>query len=159
MEVIYMDKKGIVCIILFCILTLVPLTTALSSTVKSVQDDQNEGKNKFFTNCYITANGDISTKDWPRIIGSNMWKHFWLRPFNDDRAVVSYWQLVFDVDAELTVYDEQDGAVLYHHSNTDHQQLRLIGYYGQYIPTVPEGGSGLHITIDGKTLFLLITDR
>ena len=72
---------------------------------------------------------------------------------------MSYWQLVLDVNAELTIYDEKDGAVLYQHINTDHQQLRLIGYYGNYITSSPEGGSGLHITIDGRALFLLITDR
>jgi hypothetical protein len=112
-----------------------------------------------FTTCYIQADGDLSTKDWPRIIGSNMWKLSWFRPFGDDRALVSYWQLVLDSSSTIEIYDKQGGELLYEHSGSDHQQLRIIGYYGIYIPSESQNDSPIHIELEGKAIALMITNR
>ena len=92
-----------------------------------------------YINCYIEASGIISHFDFPRIIGSNFWKNFWFRPFRDDRAFVSYWQILFDKTAEIAIYSEKNGYLLWENTGEFHTQMRIIGYFGTYIPSDNDG--------------------
>lgn len=107
-----------------------------------------------FTRCYIEASGDISTVDWPRIIGSNMWKLTWFRPFGNNFAVISYWRIVLDESTDLSIYDEDGGELLWQHDGVGHPQLRIIGYFGNYCSTNPIENT-LHVEISGSAFFIL----
>jgi hemolysin-activating ACP:hemolysin acyltransferase len=74
--------------------------------------------------CYIEADGDLSTVDWPRAIGSNMWKLSWFRPFRNDLAFVSYWHIVFDESSELAIYDKEGGGLLREHEGSGNPHFR-----------------------------------
>ena len=107
-----------------------------------------------YSSCYIDASGDVSGEDWPRMLGSNMWKLSWVRPFFNDFAVVSYWRIVFDESSFITIYSDKDGEVLWEHDGIGHPQLRIIGFFGDYIPTRTED-TNLHVEMHGKILFTL----
>jgi hypothetical protein len=155
-----MQKKVIgIILCIFVVALLLPTTHAVTTEEKESSHSQEIEFPKIFTTCYIEASGDISTTDWPRIIGSNMWKLTWFRPFRDDRALVSYWQLVLDSSATIEIYDQKDGTLLYEHIDSDHQQMRIIGYYGIYIPSESETDSPLNVELNGRAIALIITDR
>jgi len=143
---------------------LIPATgkiaVAINSTATKIVNSNKTTNNNsnFFSRCFIEASGDISNVDWPRIIGSNMWKMTWFRPFNDDRAIVSYWQLVFDSSSEIRIYSEENGELLWEHDGNGHPQIRILGYYGIYVPSNSDESS-LHVSINGKALLLLMHIR
>lgn len=107
-----------------------------------------------FTGCYIEVTGDIALIDWPRVIGSNMWKLSWFRPFGTDFAVVSYWRLVLDESTTISVYTEKNGDLLWQHDGTGYPQLRIFGFLGTYIPTGPYKET-LHVELNGSVGVLL----
>ena len=156
-----MHKK--IMVILICsmlLLIIVPQTVSVSDNRNKDQIILPTASNrKTFRNCYIDASGYLSEKDWPRIIGSNMWKTTWFRPFNDDRAIVTYWQIVFDSSVELSIFDNEGGELLWEHSDLSHEQIRIIGYFGIYIPSRIENEDSLHIEISGNALVVLRTAR
>jgi len=135
-------------------LSLVTLLIPFSSATHSPIVEPTDAQTDTFTSCYIEASGDISTVDWPRIIGSNMWKLTWFRPLGNDFAVVSYWRIVLDESTELAIYDKQGGELLWQHDGSGHPQLRIIGYFGDYIPTCPNENI-LHVELSGSALFVL----
>jgi hypothetical protein len=111
-----------------------------------------------FTSCYIEAEGEIAKIDWPAIIKMpNMWKTFWFRPFNDNRALISYWMLVLDFDSNVKIYDEENGNILWDHQGSEYPQLKIFGYSGDYIPKSME--DSLHVSLNGKALVVLTNLR
>jgi len=145
-------KKRIISLYIACMFLLlaVPTMTAFSLS----EEESNDLEWETFSSCYIDASGDISGEDWSRILGSNMWKLSWFRPFFNDFAVVSYWRIVFDESSSITLYTEKDGEVLWDHDGTGHPQFRILGFFGDYIPTCSEN-TDLHVKIRGQILFAL----
>ena len=157
-----MKKKiiGIFVCMMLLVITVVPLTTALDVENDKIADNQASNIDReIYTLCYIEASGYVSEIDWPRVIGSNMWKTTWFRPFNDDRAIVTYWQIVYDSSVDISIYDKEGGELLWEHSDLFHEQIRIIGYYGIYIPSRPDIEKPLHIDISGNALVVLRTAR
>jgi hypothetical protein len=156
-----MHKKilfGLICSILLMMIT--PSTLGITDfyymkdSISPLSSDRDA-----FINCHIEASGYISEIDWLAIIKApNMWKTTWFRPFNDDRAVVTYWQIVFDSTVKISIHD-RDGGILWEHSDASHEQIRIIGYYGIYIPSRPDLEKPLHIDISGNALLVLRTAR
>jgi len=146
-----MKVKILSILVIFLFVTLViPFSTAVYIPVAEPIDT----KTDTFIGCYIEASGEVSTVDWPRIIGSNMWKLTWLRPFGNDFAVISYWRIVLDESTELSIYDEEGGELLYQHDGVGHPQLRIIGYFGDYTPTSPDENT-LHVELSGSAFYIL----
>jgi len=149
-------KKIIISIFIACMFILLAVPTMIATT------PSNEGSNDLewdtFTSCYIDASGDLSTKDWPRVMGSNMWKLSWFRPFFNDFAIVSYWRIVFDESSSIAIYTEKDGDLLWEHDGMGHPQFRIIGFFGDYIPTCSEE-TDLHVELHGQMFFALKNER
>jgi hypothetical protein len=147
-------------IILILIISSFSIVTSSENKVstKNVNEPQNDGI-EVFMSCFIDASGEIARIDWPAIIKMpNMWKTTWFRPFKDDRAVATYWQLVFDSKSEIRIYSEENGELLWQHDGSDYPQIRIFGFYGTYIPSSSYGES-LHVSIRGNVLLLWIKLR
>lgn len=134
-------------------LLFITLAIPFSPATQNPRMTTKEAQPNTFTSCYVEADGDVSTVDWPRLIGSNMWKLSWFRPFGNDLAVVSYWRIVLDESSELAIYDRDGGDLLWEHDGSGNPQLRIIGFFGDYIPTSPDE-STLHVKISGSALFI-----
>jgi hypothetical protein len=147
-----MRKKIIgflICLVL--ISTSIPFVGAIP-----INSDNEKPTNNFiigpYIGSYIEASGIISHFDFPRIIGSNFWKSFWFRPFRDDRAFVSYWHILFDKTADIALYSEENGDLLWQNPGEDHTQMRIIGFFGTYIPENDNGE--FHAVIEGRALIV-----
>ena len=135
-----------VCMLL--ITTIMPSLTAkqkidptLTETTKKIE----------YKNCYIKASGTITKADWPRIFGINFWKVYWFyyKPYSDNHAFVFFWLMIFEPDAEVTVYTEENGEVLWQNQGQGYPQLMIYRYDGIYIPSKPDGDT-FQISIDGN---------
>jgi hypothetical protein len=157
-----MHKKIIIGLIFSIVLMIItPSTLGITKTDDLKETISPSASNRnIFVNCYIEASGHVSEIDWPAIIKApNMWKTTWLRPFNDDRAIVTYWQIVFDSSVDLSIYDKKGGDLLWEHSTTSHEQIRIIGYYGIYNPSRADIEKSLYIDILGNAVIILRTAR
>jgi hypothetical protein len=138
--------------ILFCLLlfgALIPIISASQSGLGEIQR---------FNSCYIVAEGELTEKDFPSIVGTSMWKICYLRPFNDDRATVFYWFIRFKDTATVTLYTEENGEVLWQHQGTTVPQLRMLRFNGNYIPELTEDGR-LYIQISGSLTHVQIIEK
>lgn len=107
-----------------------------------------------FTNCNVELSGEIATIDWPRIIGSNMWKMMYF-PLRNENAVALYWQIVMDESSEVNIYSNRDNELIWAHDGNGYPQLRIIGYHGKYINDIDSS----HMMLSGKSLVIAITLR
>lgn len=96
-----------------------------------------------FNRCYIKIEGDIY----------NQWKICFLKPFGDYRSTVFYWHLEFNSDSEFLIYNEKDGELLYEYTGS--RQVNILAFGGTYIPTRPNVGSPLHVSINGNVLKII----
>ena len=141
--------KKIICA-LTCIIMFIPLvqfTVALTDTYKEQVDNQDISLGRIYTTCYVEASGKIGGDD-RGFFQFGMWKVFWFRPFLNDFAVVTYWHIPFDTDAEVTIYSREGGRVIWEHEGQ--QRVNIIGYFGTYISSVKD--DSLYITISGTAL-------
>ena len=154
-----MERK-IIGILIFGILLVssLPVTVALETNNSINKENENSNVNiKMYKDCYLEASGKISRGDWPRLIGSNMWKIFWFRPHHDDRAFTFYWLLVYDQNAEFTIYTEENGDVLWQHDGNGSPQITIYRYYGIYLNNM--NGDSLEVTLKGKVQRLKVRVR
>lgn len=145
-----MKRKTIgilICMLLFS--TMIPIISAAPPELGEIQR---------FNSCYIVAEGELTEKDFPSIIGTSMWKICYLRPFNDDRATVFYWFIRFKDTATVTIYTEENGDVLWQHEGSTVPQLRMLRFNGVYIPELTDDGS-LHIQISGSLTHVQIIEK
>lgn len=155
-------KKGIL-IGLICFVFLCSTFSASLSTAEILKTNEARlpilSDQFLFTSCYIVASGYVSETDWPAFIKMpNMWKMTWVRLFNDN-ALMTYWQIVFDSSAEITIYDKEGGQLLWEQSGEFHQQVRIIGYYGAYVPSQREEENPLYIELSGHAFLVFRTPR
>jgi|WetSurMetagenome_2_1015567.scaffolds.fasta_scaffold01097_10 hypothetical protein len=108
---------------------------------------------KQFNNCYLVADGQLTDRDFPSIIGISMWKIHYTRPFDDDRAKIFYWFIRFNESATVTIYSEQNGDVLWQHQGSTVPQLRILMFNGIYTGSA----DGLHIS--GKILQVQVMEK
>ncbi len=152
-----MKRKLLVigCFILL-LLTSLPLVNSNESNNSIQTNNTNLSKWELFTSCYIEAEGEIAYNiDWPAIIKMpNMWKSFWFRPFNDDKAIVSYWMLVFKFDSIVKIYSEENGDLLWENYGSNYPQLKIFGFYGNYIPSNNDENS-FQVLLSGKAFIVL----
>jgi hypothetical protein len=132
--------------ILICMLLLATIIPTISAT----QPLPNEIKK--FKNCYFVADGLLTDRDFPSIIGISMWKIFYV-PSGDGRAYVLYWFLRFNETANVTIYSEQNGEILWQHQGMTVPQLRILSFSGLYTAS----DDGLHIS--GKIGFVQIIEK
>jgi len=80
-------------------------------------------KKEVFKDCYIEATGAVEPTGGS-FIRYVMWKHFWFRPFGDDRAFVFLWRIAFmEPNVAVTIFAEKNGDVLW-------QDNGLTGIWG-----------------------------
>ena len=133
--------------ILICMLllaTIIPTITATQPVPNRI---------KLFNNCYMVAEGMLTDKDFPSIIGTSMWKIQYTRPFNDSRAEIFYWFLRFNETAKVTIYSEENGEILWQHQGSTVPQLRILWFNGLYAAS----DDGLHIS--GKIRHIQIIEK
>ncbi len=146
--------KKIICV-LACFMMLIPLvqfTDAWAAKYEEELDNQDDMVlGRIFTTCYIEASGKIG--GWDRgFFQFGMWKTSWFRPFLNDFAVITYWHIPFDSDAEVTIYSRDGGRVLWEYEGQ--QRVNILGYFGTYIPNEIDDDS-LYITIRGTALIAM----
>ena len=144
LEVNKMKRKLIGC---FVGLMLVVVALPVSSSVFSLGGS---GDFEKFSDCYIEISGILSETDYPSIIGISMWKMVFLRPEgNDDPAAfILYWFLRYKESASITIYDQQNGNILWQHDGVGEYQFRILWFSGSYEPIgVP--GNSLQTDISG----------
>lgn len=142
-----MKKKLIVgLIIVGLLLTTLPIATA------RIQRNIEPTVLEKYENCYVEIDGLISLNDYPRIIGINMWKMIFLRISgkNNPDAFVFYWYLLLDETAEISVYTEENGDLLWQHDGQGTPEIRILWFTGSYIASGVEEDR-LHIDMDGQT--------
>lgn len=111
-----------------------------------------------FNTCYIVAEGELTEKDFPSIIGTSMWKIHYTRPFNDDRANVFFWFIRFNETSTVTIYSEENGEVLWQHQGDTVPQLRMVMFKGIYLNADTTEGK-LHIEIRGTIRYIQIIEK
>lgn len=86
-----------------------------------------------YKECYIEATGTIEPTGGS-FIKYVMWKHFWFRPYNDDRAFVFLWRIAFmEPNVTVTIYTEKNGDILWQDAGlTGIWGLTLFWFYGSY---------------------------
>ncbi len=138
--------------ILICMLFFAVALPAVSASQPTPAQIQRFGA------CYIVAEGELTEKDFPSIIGTSMWKIMYTRPFNDDRAHVFYWFLRFNETSTVTIYSEENGEVLWQHQGDTVPQLRMLLFKGIYLNEETDDGR-LHIEIRGTINFVQIIEK
>ena len=124
-----MKRKLVVCMIVFgLVITALPLTSA------KVREDFRPTKFEKFTNCYVKISGLISNNDYPRVFGINMWKILFLRPngANNPKAFVFYWYLLIDETANISIYTQENGELLWQYDGQGTPEVRMIRFSGIY---------------------------
>jgi hypothetical protein len=152
-----MKKKIFVaCCFILLVITTFPLVSGNKIELNDNNNDLNLSKWEFYNSCYIEAEGEIAYNiDWIAFVKMpNMWKTFWFRPFNDDKAIVSYWMLVFKFDSKIKIYSEENGELLWDHHGSDYPQLKIFGFYGNYIPTTNDNDA-FQVSLKGNALMIL----
>jgi hypothetical protein len=149
-----MNKKFIAMLIIFGLfITTIPITSAIY-----YNNVGTTGFNKY-NNCYIEISGLISIHDYPRIIGNNMWKILYLRtngPSNPE-AFVFYWYLYLDESAEISIYSEENGDLLWQHDSEGEPVLRILLFSGKYVSATTEE-ERLQVDINGKIRGICINE-
>jgi hypothetical protein len=111
-----MVKKKVFGIFIIMLL-MIPLIPGSASTTTFGNEK------KVFTDCYIEATGDVEPSGGS-LIRFVMFKWFYIRPYNDDRAFVFLWLIEFlEPDVEVTIWDEKGGDILW-------QDIGLTGVWG-----------------------------
>ena len=125
------------CVLL--IVSVIPFThnTWADDAATSQIADSHPGLGRAFRTCYIEATGLLN----------GQWKIMYLKPFNNEYAIVYVWKLFLGDDADINIYDRENGRLLYEHHGS--RALLLMGFRGDYFhPTAEYYG----ITIQGKAL-------
>jgi len=152
-----MKKKifVIICLILL-VITSFPLVNSNEIDVNDDACDIKLSKWELYSSCYIEAEGEIAYNiDWIAFIKMpNMWKTFWFRPFDDDMAFVSYWMLVFKFDSKVKIYNEENGDLLWEHQGSEYPQLKIFGFYGDYIPSTNDQDV-FQVSLNGNAFMVL----
>ena len=138
--------------LLMCMLLIGTILPAISAT----QPQPTEIKH--FATGYIIAEGTLTPRDFPSIIGTSMWKLHFSRPYNDDRAIIFYWFIRLSETASVTIYSEENGEVLWQHQGDTVPQLRILRFRGIYISELSEDGL-LHIELSGTINFIQIIEK
>ncbi|KYK21134.1 hypothetical protein AYK21_05225 [Thermoplasmatales archaeon SG8-52-2] len=89
-------------------------------------------KKEVFKDCYIEATGNVEPSgDFIKYV---MFKHFWFRPYRDERAFVFLWLIEFlEPDVSVTIYTEENGDILWEDTGlTGVWGMRLFWYFGIY---------------------------
>ncbi len=148
-----MKKSGIILGICISAMFFIP---AVGNAALIISEEPQTYISRPFATCHIEASGDISERDWFAIVRlPNMWKTFWFRPpFNDFKAFVSLWRIIYDPDSKVTIYTKQDGKILWEQNGRQDAQLVIIGFYGTYIPERTNPNGPLHVEISGNALFV-----
>lgn len=73
-----------------------------------------------FTTCYIEATGLLA----------GQWKIVYLKPFNNEFAVVCVWKIFLGDDGKTTIFNKENGRMLYEHQGR--RELLLVGFMGDY---------------------------
>jgi hypothetical protein len=141
-----MKRKLLVFLIVFgLVITALPFVNA------KYEDNSETPIFDKYTNCYIKISGLISKNDYPRVFGINMWKILFLRPsgVNNPKAFVLYWYILLDETAEISIYTNENGELLWQHDGQGTPELRIIRFSGTYISTLAEGNR-LNIDVNGQ---------
>lgn len=149
-----MWKKAFVGLIIFgLVITALPFVNA------EYKDDFETTKFEKYQNCYLEISGLISNNDYPRVFGINMWKMFFLRPegVNNPEAFVLYWYLLIDETAQISIYTQKNGELLWQHDGQGTIELRLIRFSGTYTNS-DNPDNRLIIDIDGQIKSILIRE-
>jgi hypothetical protein len=147
-----MKRKIIVgFVIIGLILTTMPLGIARSPKLSIFEK---------YSECYIEISGLLSINDYPRIIGTSMWKLIFLRPDGSGTpaAYVFYWYLMFDKTASITIYTEENGDILWQHDGIGEPEIRILKFSGDYISYEVEEGR-LNKDIIGNVQTIWINQR
>lgn len=142
-----MKRKLVVCLIVFgLVMTVLPFASA------KYQDNIKTTKLEKYSNCYLEISGLISLNDYPRIFGINMWKMVFLRNsgINNPNAFVLYWYLLLDETAEISIYTEKNGELLWHHDGQGTPEMRILLFSGTYVSS-SGGEDRLQVDINGQT--------
>ncbi len=142
-----MKRKIVVCfLIVGLVMTILPFASA------KYQNNIETSKLEKYSNCYIEISGLISLDDYPRIFGINMWKMVFLRTSgaNNPNAFVLYWYLLFDETAEISIYTEKNGELLWQHDGQGTPEMRILFFSGTYISS-SGGEDRLQVDISGQT--------
>ena len=115
------------------------------------------GEFEKFTDCYIEISGLLSETDYPSIVGISMWKMVFLRPEgNDDPAAfILFWFLRYKESASITIYDQQNGNVIWEHDGMGEYQFRILWFRGSYEP-IDVPGNSLQTDISGSVKVIQI---
>jgi hypothetical protein len=125
------------------------ILTTMVSVVSAKQD------RTMYGGCYIKASGEISERDWFAIIRlPNMWKILWFRsPFNEQKAFISLWRIVYDSNSIIKIYTKLNGKLLWEQNGKQDVNLVIVWFDGVYIPKTTVDGR-VHVEISGNAMFI-----
>lgn len=141
-----MKKKIIGILIIIGLL----ITTLPSATARYHNNVGATGLEKY-SDCYIEISGLLSINDYPRLIGFQMWKILFFRTngCENPEAFIFYWYILLDATAEISIYTEKNGELLWQYDGSGEPVIRILIFKGNYISTLMEEGR-LKIDIDGQ---------
>lgn len=113
----------LMCVVLLA--TTIPTATAIhaNDTAAAVNQKDATAKRSMFTKCYIEASGLLS----------DQWNIVYLKPFNNEFAIVCVWKIFLGDDGKTTIFNKENGRVLYECQGQ--RELLLIGFIGDYYHT------------------------
>ena len=99
-------------------------TLVLTLLLPSITASFTVGNQKeIFKDCYIEATGTVEHTG-SYFVRYVMWKHFWFRPYGDDRAFVFLWRIAFmEPNVTVSIYTEKNGDIIW-------QDVGLTGIWG-----------------------------
>lgn len=118
-------RKKIIGIIIGMLVTTILLPSLSATSTIGI-------KKEIFRDCYIEATGTVEPcGDFIRYV---MFKHFYIRPYRDERAFVFLWLIEFlEPDVTVTIYSEKNGDILWEDTGLNGVWgMRLFWYFGTY---------------------------
>ena len=67
---------------------------------------------------------------------------------------VTSWMLVFNYDSDVKIYNRENGDLLWNHQGTEYPQLKIFGFYGDYIPISGDDDS-FRVSLSGRAFIVL----
>ena len=87
-----------------------------------------------YFNCHIEISGYMHD-DWPAVVKfPNMLQVLWLDNLDTTKILFGlYSYILFEEDANIKIYDKQDGTLLWQHEGGDDPLITLLGFSGECI--------------------------
>lgn len=119
-------KKKLIGILIIMLLTIPFIQSSMAKITLS-------NEKEIFEDCYVEVTGSVVPVSG-NLFQYLMFKHFYIRPYRDDRAFVFLWHIQWmEPDVTVKIFTEENGELLWEDTGlTGVWGMRLFWYNGIY---------------------------